>query len=56
MELNSEERVTRLLTQNEIITGRLNSCPINGPYNLYEIIDKIKKEPSQYDERFMFIK
>ena len=56
MELTSEERVTRLLAQNEIISGKIKNNIIKSPYNLYEIMDKIKKEPSQYDARFMFIK
>ena len=56
MELTSEQRVTKLLQENEIIKGKPKNQSIISPYNLNDFLEKIKNEPSQYDARFMFIK
>lgn len=56
MELTNEEKVTKLLSQNEIIRNKLDFSFATSPYNLSEFLEKTKNEPSQYDERFIFIK
>lgn len=56
MELSNEEKVTRLLCQNEIIKDQKNNSFVTSPFNLSAFLDNVKTQPSEYDERFLFIK
>lgn len=56
MKVTNEEKVTKLLSQNEILRNGFEHTFVNSPYNLSEFLENIKNQPSQYDTRFMFIK
>ena len=56
MELSNEEKVTKLLCQNEIIKGQNIHSFVTSPCNLSAFLDNVKNQPSEYDERFLFIK
>ena len=58
MELTAEETVTRLLSQNEVISKKdeVNSFASNPTYNLGEFLKNYKPEPSPYEGKYVFIK
>lgn len=58
MELTAEETVTRLLSQNEVISknDEVNSFASNPIYNLGEFLKNYKPEPSSYEGKYIFIR
>lgn len=58
MELTAEETVTRLLSQNEVISknDEVNSFASNPIYNLGEFLKNYKPEPSPYEGKYVFIR
>lgn len=58
MELTAEEIVTRLLSQNEVISKKdeVNSFASNPIYNLGEFLKNYKPEPSPYEGKYVFIR
>ena len=57
MELTNEEIVTKLLSSSEILQVKNNNKFItNTIYNLGEFLNNIKKEPSPYEGKYIFIK
>ena len=57
MELTAEETVTKLLSNNEILSGKkLNSFIENPVDNLGEYLKNYKPEPSPYQGKYVFIR
>ncbi len=57
MELTAEETVTKLLSNNEILSGKkLNSFIENPVDNLGEYLKNYKPEPSPYEGKYVFIR
>ena len=57
MELTAEETVTKLLSNNEILSGKkLNSFIENPVDNLGEYLKNDKPEPSPYEGKYVFIR
>ena len=58
MELTSEQIVTKLLSEKEILQINKICNPFNAEsiYNLGDYLEKIKSQPSPYGEKYVFIK
>lgn len=60
MELTAEEKVTRLLSSNEVFKDGVNlaSQPfgLNSVCNLGEFLKNCKPEPSPYEGKYVFIR
>ena len=57
MELTSEEIVTKLLSTNAIIKRKRSYAFVTEPnYDLSDYLDKLKSMPSQYGEKYLFVK
>lgn len=66
MKLESEDVVTRMLVQHEILNFNsfndeqsdymINNCTYNSKYNLGDYLKDIKPEPSKYGEKYIFVR
>ena len=57
MELTSEQIVTKILIENSILKQKKSSNFVSNPeYNLKSYLDNIQFAPSQYGEKYLFVK
>lgn len=57
MEFANEETVTKLLSEKEILHAKEGNSLFTSPlYNLGNFLENIKKEPSPYGEKYIFVK
>lgn len=57
MEISSEEIVSKLLAKNEILNGDKTFSYVSEPeYDLSDFLKNYKPEPSQYGEKYIFVK
>ena len=58
MELSSEKAVTKILSEHSILDSKKKSffSPVNPKYDLSGFLDDIKRTPSPYGEKYIFVK